>query len=347
MLSQAAAHYDPHNKLYYLLMTDMDPFYVDVVSSHELCHALQDQNFDLSALMMDDTEAIMDNADAAMAKQCLAEGGATIVMTWWSILQQLPEMSPARISASVSLTLGIQGNMDFDNLKKAMKAGSTDGMGAMAASVEDLDKFPRFFIESLFMAYLKGALAVDRVRTRGGWKAVDELYRNPPASTEQILHPDKLIGERDDPVDVRLPELVKHPPKGWKIVEEDVLGELGTRILFSNWIDKSEPGIMPPVAAAAGWDGDRYYYLKSSRDEEMLVWETVWDSEKDAKQFESAMTAMIKKRFPGPRVDEDRPGRLSWAVGLNRKVMIRRSGTRVTHINAPSDMVLLLLNSMK
>ena len=322
MVSQAAAHYDPRNKIYYLLMSDMDPFFLDLISSHELCHALQDQHFDLTALVMDDPEAMKDNGDTAMAKQCLAEGDATLVMMWWAITQQMPDAKPAQLSASLSLAVGMQATMDFDMILDLAKTGVTDsgmGMGSLAGSIEDMDKFPRFFMESLYMAYIQGAVAVDHVRTRGGWKAVDQLFKNPPSSSEQILHPKKLMGERDEPVDVRLPKLEKHLPEDWTIAEQDVLGELGVRILFSIWQDKSATNAITPSVAAAGWDGDRYYYLKNQSDEEVLVWESVWDSKKDADEFESALSANLKVRYP----DGQRDLRLS------------SSGKIVRLINAP------------
>ena len=47
---QAAAYYDPESKGYYLLMTNAPPMALDIISSHELCHALQDQHFDLHVI---------------------------------------------------------------------------------------------------------------------------------------------------------------------------------------------------------------------------------------------------------------------------------------------------------
>lgn len=333
MTSQAAAHYDPRNNIYYLLMTDMDPFLVDVISSHELCHALQNQNFDLTKLIMDDPEAMRDNGDSALAKQCLAEGEATIVMMWWALTKQMQNAKPAQLSASVSLAIGVQASMDFDMIRDLMAQGVVDSsmLGSIADSVEALDKFPRFFMESMYMAYIQGSVAVDRVRTRGGWKAVDALYKNPPTSTEQILHPDKLIGERDNPTDVRIASLSKTPPEGWHIAEEDVLGELGTRILFSTWRDPTSTNSITPSVAAAGWDGDRYYYLKNKSGGELLVWKTVWDSEKDADEFESALHDNLIERYPNAEPSRG-PSKL---LTDTRSIYVSRNDTEICLINAP------------
>lgn len=55
---QAAAHYDPTPgaKAYYILATNATDEVLDLISSHELCHALQDQHFDLYGLIEGDVE---------------------------------------------------------------------------------------------------------------------------------------------------------------------------------------------------------------------------------------------------------------------------------------------------
>lgn len=334
MASQAAAHYDPKKKIYYLLMTDMPEFMLDVVSSHELCHALQDQNFDLSRLILDPARA-RDNGDAAMARQCLAEGDATIVMTWWALAGNMANTPPAQLSASVSLAIGVQSSMDFDMILNMMEQGVGEdlGLGAMAGSIEDLKKFPRFFIESMYMAYIQGAVAVDRVRTQGGWEAVNQLFKNPPTSTEQIMHPEKLIGERDEPVDVRIPALLNNPPEGWYVAEEDVLGEMGTKILFSIWQDPASTNSISPKTAAAGWGGDRYYYLKNNKGEELLVWKSIWDTEKDAQEFETAMQSCTITRYP--ELKNKDAG--SWTTKDKRNILIKRTGPEVILLNTPAS----------
>lgn len=343
MASQAAAHYDYRSKIYYLLMSDMPDFMLDVVSSHELCHALQDQHFDLKHLIMDPAIS-RDNGDAALARQCLAEGDATIVMTWWGLAANMPDTPPAQLSASVSLAVGVQSSMDFDMILNMMAQGPGEDLrlGALAGSIDDLKKFPRFFVESMYMAYIQGAVAVDRVRTQGGWKAVNQLFKNPPSSTEQILHPGKLIGERDEPADVRIPALIKNPPEGWQVAEEDVLGEMGTKILFSIWQDKSATNSISPATAAAGWDGDRYYFLKNKQGHELLVWKSSWDTEKDAQEFETAMQHYLKTRYPELK-DKDAQ---SWITDNQRHVLIRRTGSTVIFLNIPSGLNPNLLSKM-
>ena len=140
-------------------------------------------------------------------------------------------------------------------------------------------------------------------------------YSHPPESTEQVLHPEKLIGDRDAPVDVRMPALVKQAAKaGWRLSEEDVAGELGMFSYLDSWLKEAdgEPGKM-----AAGWGGDRYYFFETPEDVQVLVWRTEWDTVKDAEEFKQGFAASLPHRFDGTPILEDDTTRI-WQVGDNR-----------------------------
>lgn len=298
--SQAAAHYDPEDKTYYLLATNVPPLARDLIASHELCHALQDQHFDLRAFCQEDVEAIRDNADAGSARQALVEGGATLVMTTWLIGRQMNLKQPAAAAAFASTAVSLQAAMGVDEILELARAGASDpSLGGMNWAVEGLEKCPRFFVEQLLYCYLQGAFMVDFVRTRGGWQAVDRLYARPPESTEQVLHPEKLLGDRDAPVDVRLPRLLDRLPPGWSLCEQDVLGELGVRALLRTAHGRVAGAGALAVDAAEGWGGDRYYYfVREAGDEDLLVWQTEWDTLRDATEFVVAYRAGLSNRFP-------------------------------------------------
>jgi hypothetical protein len=82
----------------------------------------------------------------------------------------------------------------------------------------------------------------------GGWSAVDEAWRAPPETTEQLLHLDKYDA-KERPEDVPVP---RAPGPGWETAYDDVFGEEGLRIALEEW--------MPARTAASvarGWGGDR------------------------------------------------------------------------------------------
>jgi hypothetical protein len=104
------------------------------------------------------------------------------------------------------------------------------------------------------------------------------LLATPPASTEQVLHPEK----RHEPFQaIDLRALRAQLPAGCRALFEDTLGELGLSVLLRD--------LGSPIEAAAweGWDGDRWVAADCGGDRE-LVWLTAWDSETDAAEFATA-----------------------------------------------------------
>ena len=56
----------------------------------------------------------------------------------------------------------------------------------------------------MIFPYLRGMVFCAKLTNDGGWKAIDEAYRNPPLSTEQILHPEKYRAKPDSPMSIDL-----------------------------------------------------------------------------------------------------------------------------------------------
>jgi len=86
----------------------------------------------------------------------------------------------------------------------------------------------------------------------GGWAAVNRAYRDPPTSTEQILHPDRYLVRRDRPQKVTVPDVSGRLGAGWGRGTEIGFGELDVRLLLHTKLPQSTA-----EAAAAGWDGGR------------------------------------------------------------------------------------------
>jgi hypothetical protein len=134
--------------------------------------------------------------------------------------------------------------------------------------------------------YLKGIVFCASLTNRGRWTAIDKAYRNPPLSTEQILHPEKY-GETPD-----LPRKIDFTgldlPEGWKLAHTNVLGEFQIQLLLTRHAGKQ---------AAAGWDGDSYSILESPSGSLGLVWRSVWDDESEAIEFATAYSNCQTRRF--------------------------------------------------
>ena len=105
-----------------------------------------------------------------------------------------------------------------------------------------------------------------------------DLLAAPPASTEQVLHPDR----RHEPfVTIDLGALHARLPAGCHFLYENTMGELGISVLLR----EAEEG--DHRDAWEGWDGDRYLVARCGSGLEFL-WISVWDSESDALEFAQA-----------------------------------------------------------
>ena len=62
-----------------------------------------------------------------------------------------------------------------------------------------LREAPVILSETMIFPYLRGLVFCAHLTNDGGWKALDDAYREPPLSTEQILHPEKYRAKPDLP----------------------------------------------------------------------------------------------------------------------------------------------------
>jgi hypothetical protein len=131
--------------------------------------------------------------------------------------------------------------------------------------------------------YGDGFALVQALRERGGWEAVDAVYRTPPESTEQVLHLDKLDA-REPPIAVAAPP---GPDEGWERFNADVMGEHGLRMMLEQWVSREAA-----AAAAAGWGGDRYAVHRRASgagSEWAVAWYLRFDTTKDAAEAEATL----------------------------------------------------------
>jgi hypothetical protein len=268
--SQVAGFYDPDRKYLALVNQPESPagkpkpkVNLDMILVHELTHGLQDQNFDLHRFEGGDPMA-----DAGSAGQALVEGDASLTMMDFSAQTHLEAMPG--VGAWMEKMMRDPGKL---------MAASPDFPGA-----REMSAAPAWFRDTLLFSYLQGAAFCMEVRQRGGQKLLDYAFTtDPPRSTEQILHPEKWYGRRDDPVVLQLPDLAKALPDHRKAAEGE-MGELGVRILLRGGIKDRDRA----DAAAAGWGGDRFavYEREGGR---LIVWITEWDTDADAGEFRSAL----------------------------------------------------------
>lgn len=290
MKSQAAAYYDPGTKSFYVVMSDMPEIMLGTIYSHELYHGLQDQYFDLDKYLLSQSGGEL-NDDEVLARQSVVEGEATFIMTLWSLQKMTGSMPSGEMLASM---VRMQSDLDTDKLREMVKGSAVQEMlpESMKEAVDAMDDIPPFMIETLVGAYLKGMSFVHEIH-RYGWDKVEELYEDPPASSEMILHPAKWL-KHEIPYRYEWPDVKGNPLfAGWELYDTNTLGEIQWKIVF-NEFDMGRPG----MAASEGWDGDSYAVLgKEGSGETMLLIATSWDTENDAEDFAGAYTDLLKEKY--------------------------------------------------
>ena len=264
---QVIGVYDDDQKAMYVV-NDQGQFGAaeKVTFAHEYTHDLQDQNFDLNAY----APKHPDNADRSLAVHAVIEGDATLVQRLW-----------------------MQDNLTQDDLAQLTSQGGSSA----------LDSAPPIVQTELLFPYTDGFQFVQRAyQSAGGFGGVDALFKNPPESTTQILHPDKYAAH-EHPVDVAIPDLTTAMGAGWRKIDSNILGELDLRILLAQYGD-------PTTAARSvtGWRGDRWELLEKDGKQAIVV-RTVWDSPTGARQFFTAYGAGLRQRFPGAKVEESSQAR--------------------------------------
>jgi len=261
LAEQAAGFYDPDEKR--LFLVEGKPF-PGAALIHELAHALQDQTFGVGPLL----EAAKADDDRLRALQAMIEGEAMALTTAYSV--RYPEQA-SRLDAVAG-----DGN-------DAQDAGE---------SLESLGRFPDVLQADLLFPYTQGMEWVTSVVRSGGEARMDSLFRNPPDSTEQILHPARMGPPRDEVSTVADSLLPSLPEEGYRTVKTNTMGEYGIRQLFGG------AGNATASEAAAGWDGDRYRVYEGAAKRTAMVWVSVWDTPGDAAGFAAAARDWLGARHP-------------------------------------------------
>lgn len=265
-LEQVVGYYDPARDTLYV-RTEVPSEQLRPVLVHEMVHALQDQHQDLDSLM----EAREGENDRATAARAALEGHATFVMTEWQLAEQT--------GRDVDLT-------ELPDLGGLLGAADLSALSSGPA----LRGAPPVIRSSLLFPYIGGVSFVQRLwREREGRPVpLGELM---PSSTEQVMHPGRLVGPgRDVPTRVAFGPA----PEGWEERYEDGLGELETRIFLEAFLADTARA----RSAARGWDGDAYRLLRTSDGREALAWVTVWDSAEEAEEFRGAADAAYAELYP-------------------------------------------------
>ncbi len=260
LTEQAAAFYDYKKKKLFILAGDTGGGQ-QIALVHELAHALADQNFHLDKYIQDNGL----NDDSATARMAVMEGQATWLMT--AYMQKKMGGKPEVPEAVLDL------------MRRTVELGATQ--------YDVFSKAPLYIRESLLFPYTAGISFQDAVFRKFGQDAFREVFIRAPASSQQILHPEKYLAKQE-PVLPAAP----HPDKQYRKLAEGTLGEFDFRVLLEPTAGKEQAAEL-----AAHLNGSRYLLAEHKTERyPVLTVISTWDTPDQARTFFDLYRQVIQKK---------------------------------------------------
>ncbi|MGP8248146.1 MAG: hypothetical protein ACLQVN_26985 [Bryobacteraceae bacterium] len=297
LTEQAAAFYDYNRKK--LFITETTPFETqEPVLAHELSHALADQNFDLARY----TRQGRKSDDGSTARLAVMEGQATWLMS---------EYLARRNGTS------LKDNREMANMMSAM----ADSSGGQYPVFENA---PLYLRDTLVFPYTKGMLFQQAVFERDGQDSFAEVFRKPPVSTQQILHPERYFSGVQ-PTDPQLPD--PHLGRAYKSLIGGSLGELEHGILLRQYAGKQTAEELAPH-----WRGSNFELREDKKaGRVVLLYAVEWDSADAARRYFEAYRELLQKKWKKMEI-ASRTADSVTGSGDDGRFELRRDRTLVTSV---------------
>jgi hypothetical protein len=280
MAEQAAAFYDYRAKKM-VLLADGGGLSEEMALVHELSHALADQHFRLEKFLA----KAAGSDDGSLARMAVMEGQATWLMS---------EFSARRMGQSLK---------DSDMLVEMMANMASAG----GSGFPIFEKAPLYVRESLVFPYGRGMRFQHHVLKALGQAAFSEVFRQPPETTQEILHPELYLARRDGrralPAPLAPPTLPS--PKAWNRIADGTSGE------FDHWVwlrqyDKEQAGL------AEQWRQGSYALWKHKGDQRIaLTYVSRWSSAEAARKFFQTYRKVLEGKTAEIAVESEGETRLA------------------------------------
>lgn len=269
-----AGFYDP-KKAVMVLASDLGDAEASETLAHELAHALADQSFPLAPHV----KYTPGEGDRSSAVHAFIEGDATSTM------------------------LDVQLGSAFEMTEEAIRLAFV----ASTLMSEVGSKTPRAINSSLVAPYVDGFACIQALRRRGDWRAVDDVWRHLPETTEQLLHIDKLLAREPAEV-IAAPVLGPLEKDGFVIVDQDVMGEQGLRILLEEVATRNVA-----KEGAAGWGGDKAIVAQRTvqgKRQSAFAYRLRMDTVQDAGE----VAVLFGKKYGTKCHERDKLGPVAWEL---------------------------------
>ncbi len=304
MTEQMAAYYDPRGKV--MVVGDwLTPAEQQVALLHELVHALQDAEIPLETYLAQEPGR---GGDELLARHALLEGEAVGLMLDVVLRTQGTDLAALA---------------DLSQLRSLMVATSAGQV---------FDRAPRFLRDLLLFPYIEGLRFVHELRRRGPWSAMTAMYRDPPRSTAQILHPEQRLVRREDPVSITVPDL-RTFVSGARQISDDQLGEFGLGAVLAVHL-----GEAAGRAAAEGWRGDAYRLWEHPKGGFALAYLVAFRDASAAAAFARTYGGVMERRHPALAAGAQRgPGGLMRWQHNGRGFAVEQRSAEVLVLEAFTD----------
>jgi len=260
---QAAAFYDFRKKRLFLIEGPGGEVQHSALV-HELAHALADQHFNLRRYV----ERGRASDDASLARLAVMEGQAT-----WLMSEYLTRQTGQSLK-------------DSPVLVRMMSRAAELSAGQFPV----FEAAPPYLREVLLFPYTQGMLFQHAVLEKLGPAGFGEVFRRPPVSTQQVLHPEKYL-EGLQPASPRL--MLPKLPRGFRVLAEGTLGELDHAILL-----RQHAGGKQAEAVAPHWRGGAYKVWERAADgRAVLAYSSEWEDAPAAERFFELYQQVLRSKW--------------------------------------------------
>ncbi|MGC9950743.1 MAG: hypothetical protein ABSF64_30615 [Bryobacteraceae bacterium] len=304
LTEQAAAFYDFHRKR--MFITDWTPSATrEPALVHELGHALADQNVNLEKFIKQGQKS----DDGSLARLAVMEGQAS-----WLMAEYLARKAGQSLATSPAL---------LETMAHTIESG--------ASEFPVFESEPLYLRETLVFPYSQGMLFQNAVYGRLKQKAFEEVFRRPPVSTQQILHPDSYFSGLA-PVQPALPQLADG--HGYKRIAEGNMGELDHAILLEQYAGREES-----KAVSTHWRGGAYA-LEEHRSPErvVLLYAVEWDDAAAAARYFKLYRQVLEKKWKHLAIESESATTIA-GTGDDGHFLVQLTGKVVSSLEGAENSV--------
>ena len=264
LTEQAAAFYDFHRKK--LFISDWATQNMrETALVHELAHALADQNFPIQKFL--GSGGGNDDSEQSLARESVVEGQASWLMIEYAVRQSGKTLKDPATAA--------------EYLKDQPDTGDDNAWPVFS-------KAPLYIRRTLMFPYEDGERFQQAIFLKEGSAAFARVFDQPPASTAQVIHPDRYFAK----VASTTPELPK-PIRHAKAFVTGSVGELDQRILLEQYLDSGSAESLAPRLRGASYRID-----ENKRDRrQMLLYVSEWEDAAAAGLYFNAYQRVLRGKW--------------------------------------------------